>query len=643
MTESTKTFDEAEISPFYIPEKGEKIGDSVILCHIASGGMADVFKCFNEKLEITRVIKLMRLEKHVDEDRFLTEARLWSNLVHSNIVQCYYLGTHPCGKPWLELEFVDGKPLSELIKTRPFPVPVVSAVGYYLCEALHAAHTCEYRLYDEDRRGIIHRDIKPDNILIAKSGRVKLTDFGIAKPPELNIHTMQGETIGSLPYLSTEQLTRKEVDFRADIYSLGCILYEMLVGKRAFPQKNIAGVVTAKTQNKIDWQAIKGHAPLLVGIIQKCLAPDRTNRYGSVKELAAELKKVLDQNGVYEPEWTIRKYLENPASFSYARPDKKKNSFAAHFLLLFSLIGVVSALVALTVLLFQSGRRVQDRPEENMVSKKIMNRDTTAQHQPPPRPSKSAVPKQKKVLKKTATTENQAPRKSPVQNKKKGGPTVVSIGKQAPPVAPPANFVKTVPTAPDKKVVSREKRTTHLSRSSTDRQVSDVSSEAAPVRKPVENLAALAHFNQARYRESIALLETKQQRTDKETLVLAGAYTFTDRSFDINAFLGDTKAEDGFFYYLKGKAAYDKGEYQTSKSYLLKSKQVPSFFSDLPRYNNFYLNLLEYKAFETHPDPRKKIILEKKIQRYLSSFCDTYGPECDRMNHIIDRLEKYRG
>jgi serine/threonine protein kinase len=194
---------------------GDKLGPYEILAPIGAGGMGDVYKARDARLG--RMVAIKVSEEQFSE-RFEREARAVAALNHPNICTLHDLGPN-----YLVMELVEGVPLKG-------PVPVEKAVEYarQILDALDAAH----------RKGITHRDLRPANILVTKQG-IKLLDFALAKqagPPKESDPTLtsQGQILGTLQYMSPEQLQGKEADSRSDLFSFGCVLYEMLMGKRAF-------------------------------------------------------------------------------------------------------------------------------------------------------------------------------------------------------------------------------------------------------------------------------------------------------------------------------------------------------------------------------------------------------------------------
>src|SRR5436305_3789636 len=232
---------------------GTRLGPYEILSPIGAGGMGEVYKARDTRLDRTVAIKI---STEAFSERFEREARVIASLNHPNICQLYDVGPN-----YLVMELIDGT-------TVKGPLPVAKAVEYagQILEALDAAH----------RKGIIHRDLKPANILVTKQG-IKLLDFGLAKqtaglaPDDVTraALTMDGQITGTLQYMAPEQLEGKEADARSDIFSFGCVMYEMLSGERAFKGSSAASVIAAILEREPE--PLRTPLPL-DRVIRTCLA-----------------------------------------------------------------------------------------------------------------------------------------------------------------------------------------------------------------------------------------------------------------------------------------------------------------------------------------------------------------------------------
>ncbi len=255
---------------------GEKLGPYEILAPIGAGGMGEVYKARDTRLD--RIVAI-KVSKEQFSERFEQEARAVAALNHPHICQLYDVGPN-----YLVMEFVEGAPLKG-------PLPLEKTVEYaaQILDALDAAH----------QKGITHRDLKPANILVTKQG-IKLLDFGLAKQAVrlgeddvTKALTDQGQIVGTLQYMSPEQLQGKEVDARSDLFSFGCVLYELLTGKRAFDGTSAASVIAAILERE--------PAPLEIArpldrVVRRSLAKDPDQRFQTARDLKAALAWALESS-----------------------------------------------------------------------------------------------------------------------------------------------------------------------------------------------------------------------------------------------------------------------------------------------------------------------------------------------------------
>ncbi len=266
-----------------------KYGRYEVIREVGRGSMGMVFQARDPQIDRLVAIKVLRQDRMASEgfvERFLKEARAIGRLSHPNIVAVYDVGEDQ-GTIYIAMEFLEGASLDTLQSPeKTLSVSEIADLGIQVAEALHYAH----------ERGVTHRDIKPSNIIIEQSGRVKITDFGIARIEDAEgvIQTQAGEILGTPAYMSPEQALGKTVDGRSDIFSLGVILWEMCVGKRPFRGENMAAVFHAVTTDIPD----APHAlnpdipPGLSAIIMKCLEKDPAKRYPSGNALRDALKNM---------------------------------------------------------------------------------------------------------------------------------------------------------------------------------------------------------------------------------------------------------------------------------------------------------------------------------------------------------------
>jgi tRNA A-37 threonylcarbamoyl transferase component Bud32 len=289
-----------------------ELGSGSIAELIGTGGMSNVYKIWNPQMERFRAVKLMKPDLSAESrQRFQTEIKITAALSHPNIIEIHSVGEWN-SLSYIEMEYIDGYTLSEILAKRgAFPIPVCTAIAVMVARALAYAHSKEYVIYGKTHHGVIHRDLKPSNIMLAREGRVKLMDFGIARPVDSSLMTHDGAVMGTMQYLAPEQIDGKNVGVTADIYAIGAMLYEMLTGKKAFPQVNLAQLMEAKTRNyfvplKHFKVQIPGRLKRLVG---RCMMHDAAKRIQTADELLKELEffhaKVTTEN----PDEVLKRFL----------------------------------------------------------------------------------------------------------------------------------------------------------------------------------------------------------------------------------------------------------------------------------------------------------------------------------------------
>jgi serine/threonine protein kinase len=257
---------------------------------LGSGGMGEVYLAHDEVLDRDVALKVLRSRYAGDEEfagRFLREARSAASLSHPNIVQVYDRGETEDGISYIAMEYVPGGTLKEQIDARaPLGVREATGVAARISLALEAAH----------ERGVIHRDIKPQNVLVTPSGDLKVTDFGIARAASAVTNSASGTVLGTAGYISPEQAMGEPVGPASDLYSLGVVLYEMLTGELPFDADNSIAVcmkhVTEPLRPPMALNpTVPGHVNALV---VKLLAKNPSDRYGSAAELLTDLERVRE-------------------------------------------------------------------------------------------------------------------------------------------------------------------------------------------------------------------------------------------------------------------------------------------------------------------------------------------------------------
>jgi beta-lactam-binding protein with PASTA domain/tRNA A-37 threonylcarbamoyl transferase component Bud32 len=257
---------------------------------IARGGMAQVYRAMDRQLERPVALKVLFPELSVDRtfvERFRREAQAAANLSHPNIVPVFDWGEDD-GSYFIVMEYVEGRPLSAVLRDpQRMPPRQIATIGAGVAAALAFAH----------RHGVVHRDVKPGNVLITPDGDVKVTDFGIARAMNTEESlTQTGAVMGTAAYFSPEQAEGKGVDSRSDIYSLGVVLYEMAVGRPPFTGDSPVAVASKHVRDMpvLPREANPTVPPALEAVIMKAMAKSPEDRYGSAEELRADLLRFAD-------------------------------------------------------------------------------------------------------------------------------------------------------------------------------------------------------------------------------------------------------------------------------------------------------------------------------------------------------------
>ncbi|HJS57715.1 MAG TPA: serine/threonine-protein kinase, partial [Vicinamibacteria bacterium] len=276
--------------PRGIPEPTEVAGRYQVVQKLGAGAFGTVYKAKDKILGRMVAIKTIRMEglaaaaAGVEEmvARFEREARVSAQLKHPNIVTIYDVGQSE-GLSYLAMEFIDGVGLDKIIaQAGRLPVERVASIGAQVADALDFAH----------KNGVVHRDIKPANIMIEAGDRVKVTDFGIAKATDSGEHlTVTGSLLGTPSYMSPEQARGQELDGRSDLFSVGCVLYEMVTGRKAFRGESITALLfKIITEEPPPLREAQVNIPdALEHVILKALSKGQDSRYASGAELRAEL------------------------------------------------------------------------------------------------------------------------------------------------------------------------------------------------------------------------------------------------------------------------------------------------------------------------------------------------------------------
>jgi serine/threonine-protein kinase len=274
---------------------GRKVTSFEIVKIIGSGGMGVVYLAHDTKLKRSVAIKSMPAqlaENSTARVRFRREAELLASLNHPNIAVIHDIIEQNDGAGYLVLEFVPGETLAERISRKPLELKDILSIGQQIAEAVSSAH----------KKGIVHRDLKPGNIKITPEGRIKVLDFGLAKPSASEdkksdvTATQPGRIIGTPAYMSPEQARGKPADHRTDIWSFGCIMYEMLTGKFPFEGETAADTLARIIERQPNWELLPNEIPENIRLLlSRCLEKDPARRLGDIADTAIEIRDTLSR------------------------------------------------------------------------------------------------------------------------------------------------------------------------------------------------------------------------------------------------------------------------------------------------------------------------------------------------------------
>ena len=270
-----------------------------IVSRLGAGGMGEVYRARDEKLNRDVAIKVLPEAFAEDEARlmrFKREAQVLASLNHPNIAAIFGL-EDSSGVIALVMELVDGPTLAQLIAAGDIPLENALSIAKQIAEALEAAH----------ERGIIHRDLKPSNVNVTHDGIVKVLDFGLAKiaegasqvsdlshSPTLIKGTQAGVILGTAAYMSPEQAKGKVVDKRSDIWSFGCVLFEMLCGKQTFNGETLTDTLAAVVRAEPDWNSLPPQTPNSIRrLLRRCLSKDQKQRLRDIGEARIAIEEAL--------------------------------------------------------------------------------------------------------------------------------------------------------------------------------------------------------------------------------------------------------------------------------------------------------------------------------------------------------------
>jgi WD40 repeat protein len=277
---------------------GASFGPYTILGSIGSGGMGEVFRARDSRLDRDVAIKVLPAQLSSDPERlrrFEQEARAAAALNHPNLLAIFDIGTQPNGSPYIVSELLEGETLRQRLRSGAIPLRKAAEYASQIAHGMAAAHS----------KGIVHRDLKPENIYVTKDGRAKILDFGLAKLTQKTSDgnqtfaptqsgTTPGMVIGTVGYMSPEQVRGQEADHRSDIFSFGAILYEMLSGKRAFHGNTTADTISAilKEDPPELSETNRSVPPALERVVRHCLEKNPEERFQSARDIAFDLESL---------------------------------------------------------------------------------------------------------------------------------------------------------------------------------------------------------------------------------------------------------------------------------------------------------------------------------------------------------------
>src|SRR3954471_20566878 len=295
-----------------IPERYKLIEE------VGQGGMAIVYRAQDETLK--RVVAIKVLHQHLAAEpeskaRLEREAQAVAKLRHDNILEIFDYSGLDSQSAYIVTEFIDGQTLKQFLTGHPLRHPEIAAlISIEVCGALAHAHGV----------GVLHRDVKPENVMVRKDGLLKLMDFGIAQVLDLERMTVTGQLLGSPAYMAPEIVEGKQLDFRTDVFSVGIMLYLLATGALPFSGKNPHEVLRRITEGKFPDPRLFGRGvdQAMSRIITRALARRPEDRYPDVGPLADDLRAYLNDAGLGEVRSELRTFFADPAAYEAALPKR---------------------------------------------------------------------------------------------------------------------------------------------------------------------------------------------------------------------------------------------------------------------------------------------------------------------------------
>jgi Tol biopolymer transport system component/tRNA A-37 threonylcarbamoyl transferase component Bud32 len=293
-------------TPEQVSREGRRFGPYAVVARLGAGGMGEVYRAHDARLQRDVAIKILPRHLTLDPERrarFAREARLLATLNHPNVGAIYGV-EESAGETALVLELIEGPTLADRLGRGPLPVPDALAIGRQITEGLDAAHA----------KGIVHRDLKPANIVLqgtdprgrlTSETRVKILDFGLARPMATEASTLtaspleafdstaDGRILGTPAYMSPEQARGLAVDKRTDVWAFGCVLFEMLSGRRAFEGHTMTDTLARVLEHEPDWALVARTPPAVRRLLRRCLQKDPVRRMRDIGDARAEIEDAL--------------------------------------------------------------------------------------------------------------------------------------------------------------------------------------------------------------------------------------------------------------------------------------------------------------------------------------------------------------
>jgi len=567
-------------------QKGDIINDKYeIIKQIGQGGHGIVYKVkkiIDGESSYTRALKVVIPNGTITLNRQKAEANVMANIDHPNIVKCYDYSLYRDHYPCMEVDYVNGFDLDQHLQSINLDIRVALSIVYLVADALETAHNIEYTFLGKPRIGAIHRDIKPGNILIENKGKVLLTDFGIAKIPEHTNNTMSSGAIGSIGYMSTEQIeNREEVDGRTDIYALGCVLYRCITGKAAFHGASLPQSFKEKYGELYDKKVLKPFSKNVKKIIATCLKSDREKRYQTMTELKKVVSDELLVLGIGKPENCVSDFFRYQALPSL-KPIKKESTFNV---LVPASIVASAAIIAVVFLLRGSFERENATAETQIkavsIKEKIVDRDVT----------KATSSPEKKISKKVSDLIN---------------------------LEPGEKSLKTAAIVPALKPVVTKK-------------------ETRKVNSKISMINILKEFKNGNYQAVIKGYNNSSKRliSDEEYLAFLGASVQLHGTFK-----SQRTINDGYYYWLE-LTQIDENTYP--EKYEKKFNQAmytPSFYQAFKK-EPLYQRINDLKnTYMKKPNVINREKLNANCELYLNLFCKSGNDQCDEVKLLFRNTDR---